>query len=313
VGVAAVVPPAQAAFPGRDGLLAMSIWRDCGSRIALMRPDGSARRWLTRATCDDTGRTHATAADWAPDGRRLLIESEGVYLPRQVAVMPPDGSRREHVPLGLRPNRLAPGVGFPRIEALRPSFAPDGRRFVYTRSVERFSGIVSDLWVARLDGSGHRRLRRARSARWSPDGRHIAYVTNNATLGIATISGERVRLLARQVGAVDWSPDGRQLVFTSYSDGDVGVDDVFVVGVDGGEPRQLTFTPHVAETSVAWAPSGRRFAFTQVRSFPSREQEQGSVWTMDPDGGGLRQIYQQPRQLHEDPDLGAPGLSWQPR
>jgi tricorn protease len=54
-----------------------------------------------------------------------------------------------------------------------------------------------------------------------------------------------------------FSPDGR---FVAFSSNRYGNDDVFVVPVTGGEPRQLTFNTE-ADTVVYWTPDGTRIVY----------------------------------------------------
>src|SRR5438067_10950200 len=56
--------------------------------------------------------------------------------------------------------------------------APDGSRIVYTR--QHVNAIEdkweSELWIVNSDGSQHRVFGKGSSARWSPDGKRIAYL-----------------------------------------------------------------------------------------------------------------------------------------
>ncbi|RIK45311.1 MAG: hypothetical protein DCC58_06800 [Chloroflexi bacterium] len=111
-----------------------------------------------------------------------------------------------------------------------PQVAPDGSRFVYTRSnVDAATGkVVSHLWLRNIDGSNPTRLT------WRG--------TSNST--------------AR------WSPDGRMLAFASDRAGssDKG-SGLFVLPADGpGEPREITRHPH-SISGIAWSPDSAQIAY----------------------------------------------------
>lgn len=59
-----------------------------------------------------------------------------------------------------------------------------------------------------------------------------------------------------------FSPDGSEIVFDAWR---LGVDiDLWVMGSDGGDPRQVTADPWIS-TSASWFPDGVRLAYTALR------------------------------------------------
>lgn len=294
---------AEAAFPGRNGRLAVSFGFVCGSgsEVATMRPSGRGLRILTQSECgDDGGWSTAEMPEWSPDGQRILFSHN-----LRPALMAGDGSGQANLP-------LAPGPD-PWLEGL--SFAPDGRHYAYLRGRPSNQGLRLSIWRAAIDGSEDRRLRAGGDMpRWSPGGRRIAYVAYSARVGYKAVwlmnarTGERIRRLAGPgMYPLDWSPDGREILLSKASgDGQ----DLVAVRSDGSGMRRLTFTPRTYEGDAAWSPDGRRIAFAMSRDRTRIEAVQHSLWTMTARGRQQRRIYNRTVDVEESRSMY---VSWQPR
>ncbi len=126
---------------------------------------------------------------------------------------------------------------------------------------------------------------------WSPDGRQIAFLSTRsgkAQLYVIAVSGGEARALTNLPqgvgGGIAWSPDGEQIVFaarpmTETPDAskpyrvtrpmyrfdelgyvDWGVQELFVVSAQGGEPRQITHDQSV-NSAPAWSPDGSELLY----------------------------------------------------
>jgi TolB protein len=105
------------------------------------------------------------------------------------------------------------------------------------------------------------------SPAWSPDGRHLAYVsfeTQKAVVWVQDLgSGER-RVVASFRGsnsAPAWSPDGRRLALTLSQD---GVAQLYTLSLDGGAPMRLT-SSNAIDTEAVFAPDGATIYFVSDR------------------------------------------------
>lgn len=114
------------------------------------------------------------------------------------------------------------------------------------------------------------------SPSWSPDGRHLVFVSARGPRGWIVSARENGRELRRLTLAnvpfqVAWSPRGDRIAYTTSAG-------LFVMRHDGKEKRRLG-----VGTDVAWAPDGTRLAFTGIGS-------SGPIQVVNADGTGHRQI-----------------------
>ena len=126
-------------------------------------------------------------------------------------------------------------------------------------------------------------------ARWSPDGREIAFQCGLHDIWVAPEAGGPASRLTEHE-AIDvgpaWSPDGREIAFISNRSGNF---DLWVVPARGGQARQLTTDPaDDVYVYQPWSPDGRRIAFTSSRT------GNGDIWVTPVEGG-------EPLQLTSDP------------
>ncbi|HEX5692798.1 MAG TPA: hypothetical protein VFX76_22450, partial [Roseiflexaceae bacterium] len=174
--------------------------------------------------------------------------------------------------------------------------SPDGTMAVYvlSQSDEDSTRERAALWLVSLE-SGEARQLTSGSARdfspdWSPDGRTLAFLSTRSIktqVYLISIDGGEARQITRLPqgvgGGPRWSPDGTQLAFSAapesppdltqpyrltrntyrfdelgYLDG--AVQEIYVVGIDGDEPRRLTEDDR-NNTMPQWSPDGREVLF----------------------------------------------------
>jgi TolB protein len=181
-----------------------------------------------------------------------------------------------------------------------PAWSPNGRRIAF---VSRRDG-PSHIYVMRADGTGAHRVTNAApddsSPTWSPDGRRIAF-SRVGELFVVASGGGPARRIGQGVGgeALDpaWSPNGKLIAY-DYRPPGFSVREIWVVGVDGKQARQVTRIRDVS-TQPAWSPDGRRIAF--------QSDAQGGhveIYSIGLDGRGLR------RETRSDIDTFDP--DWSP-
>jgi dipeptidyl aminopeptidase/acylaminoacyl peptidase len=119
------------------------------------------------------------------------------------------------------------GLTFEQMVNLRrvgdPQLSPDGRTVAYTVGVvnKADNRTLTHIYTVRTDGSEPRQITKGTSShsspRWSPDGKHIAYVTGGQ-IWVMEDDGDdakQITRLATGAGNPVWSPDGKWIAFVS--------------------------------------------------------------------------------------------------
>ena len=148
------------------------------------------------------------------------------------------------------------------------------------------------------------------SPSWSPDGRHLAFVSyrdGNWDIYVIGSDGSNLRNLTHDSAwdfSPSWSPDGRYIAFSSWRD---GVPEIYVMGSDGSNLRNLT-NHRDADLEPSWSPDGRRLAFVSDRDgssdISSNRDVDAEIYVMDSDGSNIRRL------THNSAWDGGP--SWSP-
>jgi Tol biopolymer transport system component len=308
VGAAA----AQAAFPGENGRIAYTFWSTSAPGISAYelrarRPGAALTTTLFRCVYpfevqDDPPCHELLQPAWSPDGELIAATELGPVETgeRRLVVLNADGSGLRRLPplTSVRERR-----GGRTNTEMDPAWSPDGTRLVFSGMTgfrdlgNRRSNI--DIYVVNADGTGLRRLTRARAGdtmpAWGLGGR-IAFARNrDGREDVYTIrpDGTSLRRVTRGGGSEpSWSPEGSRLAFERRGR-------VYVAGADGRGLRRVT--RRVGGQPV-WSPDGRRIAF--VSNFTNPEVSR--IYTIGVDGRGLRMVTSTTRGMPLGP------IDWQP-
>jgi Tol biopolymer transport system component len=250
--------------------------REIGGRVdlMLMPAEGGDPQTLLR----DEGRLEALA--WRPDNRHVVFQS-GREGNADLFELDLDTGEVQRLTFGTTEHH---GI----------SVSLDGRMVYATFWHDQFLYVVDVETGVRRQITSHS-LRNG-SARFSPDGRRIAYTSNrtdNFEIWLHDLDdGSETKFTDRESSDMrpEWSPDGRRIVFMSDRDG--GTFKLFVANADGGTEARLLTDQALnwghAVTSLRnnplsqWSPDGESIAYRVVGDGGPE------LWTVGPDGLGAR-------------------------
>jgi Tol biopolymer transport system component len=255
VAAAVAAPPAQAAFPGRNGAIGYTFSNATGDSTPLVEHVGLKAQLLSReeprtlVDCElsegvpsggDCTATQFLSPSYSPDGSRLIFDA---------------GERLGAIGAG--------GAGLYLLSPVTsndgdPSFAPDGKRIVFTGTNDEGG---TDVWRARLGGMFARLIvKDASMPAWSSRNA-IAFVRDGKTY-VARHDGSHQRIVTAGVSP-DWSPDGGRLVVIRppRNAGEATLGRMYVVGAGGHHLHRIG---RVDDASApAWSPNGLWLAYNR--------------------------------------------------
>ncbi len=180
-------------------------------------------------------------------GKSRTLEFEEKDLWRSQPVFSPDAKRILFVEtvsrtqdytrirlLDLEGGQERPSVS-QRMSQFWPSFAPDGRRFVYAavHCAVDCGRVLQELWLGDISGGFARQLVMTHALSqqpvFSPDGTKIAFcadISGHYDIWILTLADLALVKLTNRQGldmGPTWSPDGKQIAFVSNRGGRLGV------------------------------------------------------------------------------------------
>ncbi len=148
------------------------------------------------------------------------------------------------------------------------TWSPDSRTLAYSSDREG----TDHLFLYDFATSAEKRLTSGpdadHSARFSADGKSLAFIRGNSELRVLDIASSRERVVAKGIFnrppfaggmPIAWSPDSRWLAYLST--GAKGFTNVYAVAVDGGTPQPVSFVANASANTLSWSADGRALFF----------------------------------------------------
>jgi TolB protein len=198
--------------------------------------------------------------DYSPDGRRIAYERRGGG-PDTIFSMGADGSA---------PARVTACAAAPCLGSSAPAWSPDGNRLVFERAygpIVKDNAAGLDLVTANADGT-----------------------TEQLLLHLRTREAE-----GQEPHDAQWSPDGTRIAVTILNiraqprNGSA----IYVLDADGSNLRRIT-PVRLNVGNPDWSPDGKRIVFNS--SYEG--QAPPEIYTVRPDGNGLRRLRREPKESY---------------
>ncbi|MFN2525037.1 MAG: hypothetical protein ABR505_02060, partial [Actinomycetota bacterium] len=282
-----VTPTAQAAFPGRNGLLVFTVSKIADPTAShggvdfdlfSVSSSGAALTQITSGPEDDYDPA------WSPTSDRIAFaRSSGLNTQQDIFVMPAGGGSATNLTATVLNNDHS------------PTWSPDGTKIAFVSEHESpavtYVGLrAAQIFVMDADGGNVRQLTLAGSHQlspaWSPDGKMIAYIhLGSNEIRVMRPDGSGSRTVVRPpvplegLSGLSWSPDGRRIAFQTTTD------DIWVVASDGSALRNLSAARKSGlNRDPSWSPDGQWIAFL------GGEPDDMRLYKMRPDGSDVTSI-----------------------
>jgi dipeptidyl aminopeptidase/acylaminoacyl peptidase len=175
-----------------------------------------------------------------------------------------------------------------------PQISPDGSRVLYAVATANLDANAneSNIWLASTTGAPTRQLTwsgKDRSARWSPDGRLIAFLSRRdgkSQVYLLPVEGGEARALTKtwmEIETLRWSPDGATLVVSAAAFPGCG-DDACNKAIE--EKRAVESNARIYDAwpysrAMSWLDGRRTHLFAVPVSAPATPRDLTPGWPHD--------------------------------
>lgn len=283
--------------------------------LLVESPDGSITREVSLLAMPWSG------PKWSPDGKRLVYSQEGA---RPCSADPNDGDANSPRLSSLcTVDANAEDAGTSPIDLydstsnglVAAGWTADSQYVLFWQDPEFANSAMNDgLPLDSIPASGGqpRKLTSSLvSGVWEPSPEGGSTILMTEGLSRATWTSQRLVLADAATGEItyltgedtasqqpDYSLDGTRIVFVSQPDRGMGPGGsgleleklaadrrIWVMDRDGGDQRQLTDDPAYRDEAPLWSADGSQILFVRMD-----EQFFASLWLVNSDGSGLRQV-----------------------
>ena len=189
--------------------------------------------------------THLGSPEWSADGKQIVIDmSQGGTDTSHIVLLNADGTEVRDLGAGCM-----------------PSLSHDGKQVVFSQPGQ---GIVK----MNLDGSEREVIERnGWGTQWSPDGRFIAFGSDNNIVLVDQKTNERRKLLTDEQASelssiywnLGWSHDSNWIAFKTRTRG--GDESVAIARVDSSDGFKLVHKGTGINADFSWHPDSKRILF----------------------------------------------------